>query len=130
MDRWLRKGSRIIRATYRIECGTKRLAQLGLKISTTLLGRLNLTLRQSLAPLARKTLGFSKERKNLRKQIVFFQAFYNFARPYMSLQEKVSETTKPFEQRWASKTPGMAAGLTDHVWTFRELLTIKLAQAP
>ena len=125
-----RKGSRIIRVTYRIKCGTKRLAQLGLKISTTLLERLNLTLRQSLAPLARKTLGFSKERKNLRKQIVFFQAFYNFARPHMSLREKVSETTKPFEQRWASKTPGMAAGLTDHVWTFRELLTVKLAQAP
>ena len=35
--------------------------------------------------------------------------------------------SKPFEQRWASKTPGMAAGLTDHVWTFRELLTVKLA---
>ncbi|PXF56285.1 MAG: hypothetical protein C4B58_04045 [Deltaproteobacteria bacterium] len=125
-----RKGSRIIGVTYRIKCGAKRLAQLGLKISTTLLERLNLTLRQSLAPLARKTLGFSKERKNLRKQIVFFQAFYNFARPHMSLREKVSETTKPFEQRWASKTPGMAAGLTDHVWTFRELLTVKLAQAP
>ena len=125
-----RQGSRITGVTYRIKCGAKRLAQLGLKISTTLLERLNLTLRQSLAPLARKTLGFSKERKNLRKQIVFFQAFYNFARPHMSLREKVSETTKPFEQRWASKTPGMAAGLTDHVWTFRELLTAKLAQAP
>ncbi|PXF57533.1 MAG: hypothetical protein C4B58_09590 [Deltaproteobacteria bacterium] len=125
-----RKGSRIIRVTYHIKCGTKRLAQLGLKISTTLLERLNLILRQSLAPLARKTLGFSKERKNLRKQIVFFQAFYDFARPHISLREKVSETTKPFEQRWASKTPGMAAGLTDHVWTFRELLTVKLAQAP
>ncbi|MCD6199337.1 MAG: hypothetical protein J7K15_12360 [Deltaproteobacteria bacterium] len=48
----------------------------------------------------------------------------------MSLREKVSETTKPFEQRWVPKTPGMAAWLTDHVWTFRELLTVKLAQAP
>jgi hypothetical protein len=26
---------------------------------------------------------------------------------------------------WLSRTPGMAAGITDHVWSFRELLTIK-----
>jgi len=125
-----RKGGRVIRITYRIKCGAERLARLGLKISTTLLERLNLTLRQSLAPLARKTLGFSKERKNLRKQTAFFQAFYNFARPHMSLREKVSERTKAFEQKWKPKTPAMAAGLTDHVWTFRELLTVKLAHAP
>ena len=80
-----RKGSRIIRVTYRIKCGTKRLAQLGLKISTTLLERLNLTLRQSLAPLARKTLGFSKERKNLRKQIVFFGILHS---PVYTFPEK------------------------------------------
>jgi len=99
-----RKGNRIVSISYRIKCGAERLAQLGLKISTTLLERLNLTLRQSLAPLARKTLGFSKERKNLRKQTVLFQAFYNFARPHMSLREKVSEIDKPFEQKWRQKT--------------------------
>jgi hypothetical protein len=27
--------------------------------------------------------------------------------------------------RWQECTPAMAAGLTDHVWTFRELLTAK-----
>jgi IS1 family transposase/transposase-like protein len=125
-----RKGGRIVRITYRIKCGAERLAQLGLKVSTTLLERLNLTFRQSLAPLARKTLGFSKDRENLRKQVTFFQVFYNFARPHMSLREKISETDTPFAQRWEQKTPAMAARLTDHVWTFRELLTVKLAQAP
>jgi IS1 family transposase/transposase-like protein len=125
-----RKGGRIIKVTHRIKCGAERLAQLGLKISTTLLERLNLTIRESLAPLARKTLGFSKERKNLRKQTLFFQAFYNFARPHMSLREKASETTGAFEQKWTPRTPAMAAGLTDHVWTFRELLTVKLTHAP
>lgn len=125
-----RKQGRIVNITYRVKCGAERLAQLGKKISTTLIERLNLTFRQSLAPLARKTLSFSKERENLKKQTVFFQAFYNFARPHMSLREKISKTTEPFEQRWKQKTPGMAAGLTDHIWTFRELLTIKLAYAP
>ncbi len=100
----------------------------GIKIYGTdynLLERLNLTIRQSLSPLVRKTLGFSKKRENLRKQTIFFQAFYNFARPHMSLREKINETDNLFVQKWIKKTPGMSAGITDHVWTFRELLTVK-----
>jgi IS1 family transposase/transposase-like protein len=119
------EGGRIVRITYRIKCGAERFKQLGLKISTTLLERLNLTIRHALSPLVRKTLGFSKKRENLRRQTTFFQAFYNFARPHMSLREKIFETDKLFVQKWTPKTPGMAAGITDHVWTFRELLTAK-----
>ena len=48
----------------------------------------------------------------------------------MSLRERISEETHPFEQTWKQKTPAMAAGITNHVWTFRELLTVKLAHAP
>jgi hypothetical protein len=48
----------------------------------------------------------------------------------MSLREEVSQTSLPFKQKWRPKTPAMAAGLTDHVWTFRELLTMKLAYVP
>jgi hypothetical protein len=29
-------------------------------------------------------------------------------------------------RRWQECTPAIAAGLTDHVWTFRELLTAKI----
>lgn len=119
------KAGRVVKITYRVKCGAERLKKIGLKISTTLLERLNLTIRQSLSPLVRKTLGFSKKRDNLRKQTIFFQAFYNFARPHMSLREEINETKNLFEQRWTQKTPGMAAGITDHVWTFRELLTVK-----
>ena len=120
------KRGRVVTITHRIKCGADRFAQIGRKISTTLLERLNLTFRQCISPLSRKTLSFSKKRENLNKQIVFFQTFYNFARPHMSLREKVSEVQKPFKQRWKPRTPAMAAGLTDHVWSFRELLTAKL----
>lgn len=125
-----KKGGRLEKITYCIKCGAEKLAQLGLKISTTLLERLNLTLRQSLAPLGRKTLSFSKERENLRKQVTFFQAFYNVARPHMSLRERISESDTLFELKWKLKTPAMAAGLTDHVWTFGELLTWKNTIGP
>ncbi len=122
-----REGGRIKNITHRVKCGVARFAQLGLTISTTLLERLNLTFRQALAPLCRKTLSFSKDKENLKRQVVFFQAFYNFARPHMSLRETVSNTNESFKQKWRQRTPGMAAGLTDHVWSFRELLTIKFS---
>jgi hypothetical protein len=56
------------------------------------------------------------------------RCFYNFARPHMSLREKVDETDKPFQQKWKPKTPAMATGFTSRKagWTFRELSTVKL----
>lgn len=48
-----------------------------------------------LAPLARKTPDFGKDRVNLKKQITVFHVFYNFARPHMTLREKISETDTP-----------------------------------
>lgn len=114
---------------YRIVCGTTRFARLALTISTSLLERLNLTLRQHLAPLGRKSWSFCKERQQLRRRVVFFQAFYNFARPHLSLRlplpEPAQSSSGMILPKWSQRTPGMAAGLTDHVWTFRELLTVK-----
>jgi len=92
-----------------------------------LVERVNLTLRQALAPLARQTSSFCKDRECLRQRVVFFQAFYNVARPHMSLRQPVPlhERTRrgAIYPRWQKRTPAMAAGLTDHVWTLRELLT-------
>ena len=65
----------------------------------------------------------------MRRRVVLFQAFYNFARPHMSLRlplpEPVPQASGLIQPKWSPRTPGMAAGLTDHVWTFRELLTAK-----
>jgi IS1 family transposase/transposase-like protein len=124
-----RKG-RLSEITTRILCGAERFAELGLTISTTLLERLNLTIRQSLAPLVRKTLSFSKNREHLEQQVSLFQAFYNVARPHRSLREEINAHAREFEPRWRPRTPAMAAGLTDHVWTFRELLTMKFVHVP
>ena len=65
----------------------------------------------------------------MRRRVVLFQAFYNFARPHMSLRvplsDQESHTAGLIQPKWCHRTPGMAAGLTDHIWTFRELLTAK-----
>lgn len=120
---------RLNQLRQQVVCGANRFEQLGLRISTSLIERLNLTLRQALAPLVRKSWSFCKDREQMRKRVVFFQAFYNFARPHMSLRVPLSEPGQlevgMIRPKWRQCTPGMAAGLTDHVWTFRELLTIK-----
>jgi hypothetical protein len=65
----------------------------------------------------------------MRQRVVFFQAFYNVARPHMSLRQQLPLQERTghgaIRPRWRKRTPAMAAGLTDHVWTFRELLTAK-----
>src|SRR5215813_6348113 len=120
---------RLKELVYRVRCGAKRLEELGLSISTSLLERLNLTLRHALAPLVRKSASFCKDRTQMRRRVVLFQAFYNFARPHMSLRLSLPDQDQYvsglIQPKWLPRTPGMAAGLTDHVWTFRELLTAK-----
>jgi hypothetical protein len=123
-----KQGTLLTRST-RIVLGAERLTHLGLTISTALVERVNLTLRQALAPLARKTSSFCKDRERMRQRVVFFQTFYTRARPHMSLRQQLPphERTRhgAIRPRWRVRTPAMAAGLTDHVWTFRELLTAK-----
>ena len=109
--------------------GATRLAALGLASSPSWLARLHLTRRQALAPLVRKSGSFCKDRIQMRRRVVFFQAFYNCARPHMSLRMSLPDQAPHamglIQPKWHHRTPGMAAGLTDHVWTFRELLTTK-----
>ena len=124
-----KKHGKLLTLSTRVVLGAERLAHLGLTISTALVERVNLTLRQALAPLGRKTSSFCKDRERLRQRVVFFQAFSNVARPPMSLRQQLPlrERTRhgAICPRWRECTPAMAAGLTDHAWTFRELLTAK-----
>ncbi|HEY5866170.1 MAG TPA: hypothetical protein VI542_11615 [Candidatus Tectomicrobia bacterium] len=124
-----KKQGKLLTLSTRVVLGAERLTHLGLTISTALVERVNLTLRQALAPLARKTSSFCKDRERMRQRVVFFQAFSNVARPHMSLRQPLPlyERTRrgAICPRWQERTPAMAAGLTDHVWTFRELLTAK-----
>lgn len=124
-----KKHGKLLTLSTRVVLGAERLAHLGLPLSTALVERVNLTWRQALAPLGRKTSSCCKDRERLRQRVVLFQAFYNVARPHMSLRQPLPlhERTRhgAICPRWRECTPAMAAGLTDHVWTFRALLTAK-----
>ncbi len=51
---------------------------------------------------------------------VWEDSYYNLVRPHKSLRLP-AEAALP--QKWVRRTPAMAAKLTDHVWTVKELLT-------
>ncbi len=70
--------------------------------------------------LARKTLSFSKELEMLKASSVWEDAVYNLTREVKTLLVEVEEA----ERRFQPRTPAMAAGLTDHIWTIKELLWI------
>src|SRR6266480_3735930 len=118
--------TRLTRSTG-VVLGAEHLTHLGLTLSTAVVERVNLTLRQALAPLARKTSSVCQDRERMRQRVVFFQAFDHVVRPHMSLQRPLPMRERhrhgAIRPRWRERTPALAAGVTDHVWTFRELLT-------
>jgi len=106
-----RSGRRLISVTRRVIFGVEELIPLK-QISTSLLERLNGTIRQHVAPLHRKTRSFAKCRTALDTQTQLFKSYYNLCRKHGSLK---------------GKTPAQAVGLTGHQWTLRELLTFNAA---
>jgi transposase-like protein/IS1 family transposase len=76
------------------------------RMCTSHVERQNLTMRMQLRRLTRLTNGFSKKWENLKAALALYFAWYNFVRVHQTLRV----------------TPAMESGLTDHVWSFAELL--------
>jgi IS1 family transposase len=79
------------------------------RISTSYVERQNLTMRMNMRRFTRLTNAFSKKAENLAAAVALHYMVYNFARPHMSLKN-------PYP-----RTPAMAAGVADHVWTLQEV---------
>ena len=95
--------------------------------STAYIERSNLTSRIFNARLTRKTLAFSKDVQNHDNAVTLEDAYYNWVRPHKSLRLEVQDDST---HKWFLRTPAMAAGLTDHIWTVKELLfTVPLPSA-
>ena len=88
--------------------------------STAYIERDNLTSRMFNARQNRKTLAFSKKLENHRASATWEDGYYNLAKFHKSLRLPVQDTPG---RKWQQRTPMMAAGLTDQVWTVKELLT-------
>jgi transposase-like protein/IS1 family transposase len=80
-------------------------------IQTAFVERLNLTLRQMIAPLTRKTWSLAYSPTHLLLHLEWGRFYYHFLRPHRSLHQR---------------TPAMALHLTDHVWTIAEFTSTPL----
>jgi len=80
--------------------------------------RTHLTSRQMNGRLVRKALSFSKDVEMLKAACTWEDWIYNLTRPVRTLRIEVNDGVK----RWQPCSPAMAAGLTDHIWTVKELL--------
>ncbi len=95
-------------------------SQGGIVINTTYIERLNATFRQHLTWLTRRTRTLAHRPDTLNAAMYLFGSLYNFCRFHAMLS---------FPDR-SRRTPAMAAGLTDHRWSIRELLSFKVAPPP
>ena len=75
--------------------------------------------------LVRRTLSFSKALEMLEASCPWEDWAYNLTRFVKTLRQEVNDENR----RWQQRSPAMAAGLTDHIWTVKELLTTVVAPA-
>ena len=70
----------------------------------------------------------------LRQQLALYQTYYNSCLPHSSLRlplpQPLPTNGSGSAKRWQPRTPAMAAGQTDHVWTLREVLRFRVPPWP
>jgi IS1 family transposase len=130
---------RIVRVRHRVVFGTRAtvqhmLAAHGWQINTAFVERVNLTIRQHVAAVGRRVVTLCKGEAGIRQQLSVYHGYYNFCLPHASLRLPLPQPLPTHgtgsAQQWRPRTPAMAAGLTDHVWTLREVLRFRVPPWP
>jgi IS1 family transposase len=130
---------RLVDVKHRVVFGTREavgqvLAACGWKINTAFVERLNLDIRQRVAAIGRRVNTLCQGEDGLRHQLALFQVYHNFVLPHASLRQPllVPEPTNGSGSAkvWRPCTPAMAAGLTDHVWSLKEVLLYRVPPWP
>jgi hypothetical protein len=121
----VKKKGRVVEILTRLVFGTMAAMEAAVKgsrvsrrINTSLLERQHLTDRHHNARKSRKTYRFSKVWDYHEAATYFTLYSYNFCWPVRSLREATGEG------RYRRRTPAMAAGLADHVWSMSEWITL------
>ena len=130
---------RLVRVSHRVVFGTleaveRVLAACGWQIQTAFIERVNLSIRQHVAAVGRRVATLCKGEDGLRQQLALYHVYDNFCLPHASLRIPFGlpePTNGPGSaKRWQPQTPAMAAGLTDHVWSVREMLLFRVPPWP
>jgi hypothetical protein len=109
---------RVVEIVTRVVFGTMARSTASRGINTSFIERQNATDRHRNARKVRKTYTFSKDWAVHEAMTYFTTYSYNFCWPVRTLREPLGEG------QWKQRTPAMAAGLANHVWTVREWITM------
>jgi IS1 family transposase len=131
---------KVVRVTRVMRCGRladlrAALRKLGLsgRLNTAFVERVNLTIRQGVAALARRTWATAQAAPALLAHLEWWRGYYHFVRPHASLRvglaQPIERGGRRKPRRYRQRTPAMAAGLTSWRWTVRELLLFPLPPA-
>jgi hypothetical protein len=130
---------RLVGVTHRVVFGTRLaieqvLAACGWTSNTAFIERLNLDIRQRVAAIGRRVNTLCQGEAGLQDQLVLFQVYHNFVLPHASLRQPLpipeASHGSGSAKRWRLCTPAMAAGLTDHVWSLKEVLCYRVPPWP
>ena len=130
---------RLVRVRHRVVFGTLEaindvLAPHGWHINTAFVERINLSLRQHVAAVGRRVSTLCKGEDGLRQQLAVYHCYDNFCLPHASLRQALPQPESTHgtgsARQWRPCTPAMATGLTDHVWTLREVLLFRVPPWP
>src|SRR6266487_3680619 len=130
---------RLVAVTHRVVFGTLEavdqvLAPFSWQINTAFVERINLTIRQHVAAVGRRVSTLCKGEDGMRQQLAVFHCYYNFCLPHASVRQPLPQPRPTHghgsANTWQPRTPAMAAGLTDHVWTLREALLFRVPPWP
>ncbi len=125
------KGRRLAEVTRRVVVGTEdavaraiAATRGGTAINTAYIERLNATFRAHLSPLIRRGRGIAHGTALVESGMWLVGCAYNFCWAHESLRLRAIGGRK-----WQERTPAMAAGLTDHIWTLEEVLRYRIPPA-
>jgi IS1 family transposase len=130
---------RIVEVKPRVVFGMKMavdqvLAPRGWHINTAFVERLNLSLRQRVAAIRRRSATSCKGEDGLGQHLALFQVYHNFVLPHATLRQALAEPVPTngsgSAKLWRPCTPAMAAGLTDHIWSLKEVLLYRVPPWP
>jgi len=94
--------------------------------NTSFIERFNLTLRQHVSYLSRKTLGYCKNQNNFKDKLWINLYNYNYIQFHKALRIKINNKAIKFKKSYKHNTPAMKMGLTNKALNWRYLLTLPI----